>query len=68
MQRFWAFLATVTVIGLLAIGWLMSENGRYSFQPLQSGGIAGYLIDTRTGTTWFIVRDEVRGKILISPN
>ncbi len=70
MQRFWAFLATVAVIGLLAIGWLMSENGRYSFQPLQSGGAgtAGYLIDTRTGTTWFIVRDEVRGKILISQN
>ncbi len=70
MQRFWAFLATVAVIGLLAIGWLMSENRRYSFQPLQSGSIgsAGYLVDSRTGTTWFIVGDEVRGKILISPN
>lgn len=67
MQRFWAFLAIVAVIALLNIGWRISENGRYSFQPLQSGSIgsAGYLIDTRTGTTWFIVGDEVRGEIEI---
>ena len=52
MQKFWAGLATVTVVGLLLIGWQASQNGRYYLHQPGPGVAYGVVIDTRTGTIW----------------